>query len=84
MLLRRVMEYVNAQNWFAVGVDFVIVVVGVVIGIEVANWNDVRNNKAGLVASLERLDKEVVITSYSIHYTKLYGPPLPRWHVLGL
>lgn len=59
MLLRRVMEYVNAQNWFAVGVDFVIVVVGVYIGIEVANWNDVRNNKIGLVASLERLDKEV-------------------------
>lgn len=59
MLLRRVMEYVNAQNWFAVGVDFVIVVVGVYIGIEVANWNDVRNNRIGLVASLERLDKEV-------------------------
>lgn len=59
MLLRRVMKHVNAHNWFAVGVDFVIVVVGVVIGIEVANWNDVRNNKAGLVASLQRLDKEV-------------------------
>lgn len=59
MLLRRVMKHVNAQNWFAVGVDFVIVVVGVYIGIEVANWNDVRNNKIGLVASLERLDKEV-------------------------
>jgi hypothetical protein len=50
---------VYAQNWFAVGVDFVIVVVGVYIGIEVANWNDVRSNKIGLVASLERLDKEV-------------------------
>jgi len=59
MLLRRVIKHVNAQNWFAVGIDFVIVVVGVVIGIEVANWNDVRNNKAGLAASLERLDKEV-------------------------
>ncbi len=59
MLLRRVMKHVNAQNWFAVGIDFVIVVVGVVIGIEVANWNDVRNNKAGLTAALERLDIEV-------------------------
>jgi len=59
MLLRRVMKYVDAQNWFAVGFDFVIVVVGVYIGIEVANWNDVRNNKIGLIASLERLDKEV-------------------------
>jgi hypothetical protein len=59
MLLRRVVEHVNAQNWFAVGIDFVIVVVGVVIGIEVANWNEVRNNKVGLVASLQRLDTEV-------------------------
>jgi hypothetical protein len=59
MLLRRVMEHVSAQNWFAVGIDFVIVVVGVVIGIEVANWNDVRNNKAELATSLELLDKEV-------------------------
>ena len=59
MLFRRVMEHVNAQNWFAVGIDLVIVVVGVVIGIEVTNWNDVRNNKAGLATSLERLDKEV-------------------------
>ena len=33
MLLRRVIEHVNTQNWFAVGIDFVIVVVGVVIGI---------------------------------------------------
>lgn len=59
MLLRRVMKHVNDQNWFAVGIDFVIVIVGVVIGIEVANWNDVRNNKAGLDATLVRLDKEV-------------------------
>ena len=40
MLLRRVMENVKSENWFAVGVDFVIVVVGVFIGIQVANWNE--------------------------------------------
>ncbi|WP_425411070.1 hypothetical protein [Hyphococcus sp.] len=42
MLLRRVTEHVKAQNWFAVFLDFVIVVVGVFIGIQVANWNDAR------------------------------------------
>ena len=42
MLLRRVIEHVSAQNWTAVGIDFVIVVVGVFIGIQVANWNDAR------------------------------------------
>ena len=61
MLLRRVMSHIREQNWFAVGIDLVIVVVGVFIGIQVANWNDVQNNKSGLVASLERLDKEVTL-----------------------
>jgi hypothetical protein len=39
MLLRRITEHVKAQNWTAVALDFVIVVVGVFIGIQVANWN---------------------------------------------
>ncbi len=42
MLLRRVIEHVKAQNWTAVALDFVIVVVGVFIGIQVSNWNDAR------------------------------------------
>lgn len=39
MLLRRVIEHVKTQNWMAVGLDFVIVVAGVFIGIQVSNWN---------------------------------------------
>ncbi len=42
MLLRRVIEHVKSQNWTAVAIDFVIVVVGVFIGIQVSNWNDAR------------------------------------------
>ncbi len=39
MILRRVVEHVKAQNWTAVGLDFCIVVMGVFIGIQLANWN---------------------------------------------
>ena len=42
MILRRVTQHVKGENWFAVGLDFVIVVVGVFIGIQVANWNEAR------------------------------------------
>ncbi len=42
MLLRRVIEHVKTQNWTAVALDFVIVVVGVFIGIQAANWNESR------------------------------------------
>jgi hypothetical protein len=40
MLLRRVTEHLRTQNWTAVGIEFVIVVVGVFIGIQVSNWNE--------------------------------------------
>jgi len=42
VILRRVVQHVKDQNWFAVGIDFVIVVVGVFIGIQVSNWNSMR------------------------------------------
>jgi hypothetical protein len=45
MILRRITEHAKAQNWFAVAVDFVIVVVGVFIGIEVSNWNAARADR---------------------------------------
>ena len=40
MILRHITEHVKAQNWVAVGIDFVIVVVGVFVGIQVSNWNE--------------------------------------------
>jgi hypothetical protein len=56
MLLRRVIGHVREQNWSAIGIDFVIVVVGVFIGIQVSNWNSERatNRQAALfTANLE-------------------------------
>jgi hypothetical protein len=55
MLLRRVIEHVRDQNWFAVLLDFVIVVVGVFIGIQVANWNGERLNQREERILIERL-----------------------------
>ena len=40
MLLRRVISHFRKQEWTAIGIDFVIVVVGVVMGIQVSNWNE--------------------------------------------
>lgn len=66
MLLRRVTENVKAQNWFAVVLDFLIVVTGVFIGLQVANWNDARANRTGVVNSLERLRDAVNVNIASI------------------
>ena len=42
MILRRVTEHLSKQHWTAVFLDFVIVVVGVFVGIQAANWNESR------------------------------------------
>ena len=46
MILRRVIVHVKEQNWTAVFLDFVIVVMGVFIGIQVSNWNAARADNA--------------------------------------
>ncbi len=59
MLLRRVIEHVRRQEWTAIAIDFVIVVVGVFIGIQVANWNEGRVNDARATRYLERIQSDL-------------------------
>lgn len=48
MIMRRIREHVGTHNWFAVGIDLVIVVLGVFLGTQVSNWNAERlANEAG-------------------------------------
>jgi hypothetical protein len=65
MILRRIKAHIEKENWFAVGIDFCIVVIGVFIGIQVANWNEVRGDRADEVKFFEQLhpDLERVETS---------------------
>ena len=66
MILRRISENVRSQNWFAVAIEFIIVVVGVFMGLQVQDWNDARKariEEAGLlsrlhVETLELLEKQ--------------------------
>jgi hypothetical protein len=45
-LSRRLVGKAHEQNWFAVAIDFVIVVAGVFLAIQAANWNDSRKERA--------------------------------------
>jgi len=60
MILRRVMKHVRDQNWLAVGIDFLIVVTGVFIGIQVANWNAERLERLEEAAIVERIHNDFV------------------------
>ena len=55
MIIKRIVRYVGAQDWNAIAIEFVIVATGVLMGIQVSNWNDSRLEKARVnqqVASL--------------------------------
>jgi hypothetical protein len=42
MIRRRVIEQIKNQQWTAVGIELIIVVLGVFIGLQVSNWNQER------------------------------------------
>ncbi|OFW98704.1 MAG: hypothetical protein A3E78_12750 [Alphaproteobacteria bacterium RIFCSPHIGHO2_12_FULL_63_12] len=45
MILRRVIAHFRKQEWTAIFLDFVIVVVGVFVGLQVSNWNAARGER---------------------------------------
>ena len=60
MIFRRIKAHIKKGNWLAVGIDFCIVVIGVFIGIQVANWNDARIDKLQSNDLYERLVAEAL------------------------
>ncbi|HSD69041.1 MAG TPA: hypothetical protein VLB07_05790 [Woeseiaceae bacterium] len=59
MILSSIIEHVRTQNWTAIAIDFVIVVLGVFIGIQVSNWNAERIERREEVAYLVAMDEDV-------------------------
>ena len=60
MILRRVIAHVRKQEWTAIGIDFVIVVLGVVVGIQVSNWNETRAERQREQLLLAEMRAELV------------------------
>jgi len=63
MILRRITKHVKEQNWFAVGLDFLIVVIGVFIGLQVNTWNEARQDRV-IAAQFElslTADAEIIL-----------------------
>jgi hypothetical protein len=86
MILRRVIAHVREQNWTAIGIDFVIVVIGVFVGIQVANWNEARLQAQRAQGFLERLsgdlDQDLVEIDRRIAYVGrsiAYGEAALAW-----
>lgn len=55
MLLRRIKAHIVKENWFAVLLDFVIVVVGILIAFQIDAWADRQAMQKAATASLTML-----------------------------
>lgn len=60
MILARLTAAIRAQNWFAVALEFVIVIAGVVIGFQITAWNAERTTSTQELAHLRALRADLV------------------------
>ncbi len=60
MILHRFAEALKEQNWTSIWIEFVLLVAGVFLGIQVANWNEERerNQQSGIFS--ERLKADLL------------------------
>jgi hypothetical protein len=58
-MLKRIVRYLGAQDWNAIAIEFVIVTAGVLMGIQVSNWNGDRLEKARVDQQLASLRTEL-------------------------
>jgi len=59
MILRRVIAHFRKQEWTAIFLDFLIVVLGVFVGLQVNNWNEGNADRRREIAYLQRLHDDV-------------------------
>jgi hypothetical protein len=55
MILQRVTAHLRRQDWTAIALDLLIVILGVFIGMQVSNWNEARSERARERTYLKRL-----------------------------
>jgi hypothetical protein len=72
MLLRRVIEHVKEQNWTAVVIDFVIVVLGVFMGIQVQGAYQNQRDQELIEDYLHRMHADVVLSIQETQNTKKF------------
>ncbi|MDF1770275.1 hypothetical protein [Maricaulis sp.] len=59
MILARITKALKDQNWLAVSLEFIIVILGVVIGFQVTQWSSSQAEAERRAVALDRLHDEV-------------------------
>lgn len=72
MILRRLTANLRRQDWTAVAIELVIVVLGVFIGMQVSNWNAARVARAQESTQLAQLRGEILANQKTLDYQEAY------------
>jgi len=60
MIMRRLTARLREENWVAVTIDFVIVVIGVFLGVQASNWNQGRLERREIDQVLVQMQPELL------------------------
>jgi hypothetical protein len=59
MILRNLALSIRRQDWFAVAIEFLIVVAGIFVGLQVTEWNERRQLRERELKYLQRMSEDL-------------------------
>lgn len=68
MILRRLSQSLKEQNWTAIVIEFVLLVSGVFLGIQVSNWNIERESRQKSALFTARLVADLKVEAWGYEY----------------
>ena len=74
MLLRRITQHVKEQNWFAVGIDFFIVVLGVLFALMAEQWLRAGQQRADLKSAEIAFNTDLLTNLFSVKEVLAIAP----------
>lgn len=84
MILRRLADAFRKQDWFTVVIETMIVIFGVFIGIQVANWNAARVDEGRARAYLERISLDLDADLAALADRQRFWREVSRYGDMGL
>ncbi|SRR5579885_2055402 len=67
-MLRHVISHLRRQDWTAVFIELIVVVVGVFIGVQASNWNEERETNQKAAVFTERLRSDLREEAWNYEY----------------
>ncbi len=79
MILRRLSQSLKEQNWMAIVIEFILLVAGVYLGIQVSNWNADRHEDARAREALARIHVDLQTDLHTIGLRSVFWPKVNEY-----